>query len=57
MSEYERSLRVDLQVARYDYYHAENVHIKRMCKGVVVMLESLVRQADSQAAESFETFE
>lgn len=59
MTLFEKRLRVDLQVARYDYYHAVDIETKYRCKQVVVMLEDMVLQAQAMNhyAESFDVFE
>lgn len=57
MTEYEKRLRADLQVARYDYYHAEDIDTKSLYKEVIIFLEERLLELRVQHAESFDIFE
>lgn len=57
MTLFEKRLRVDLQVAKYNYYFASDIEIKQVCKGTIVLLEDMLLQVVCQHAESFDVFE
>lgn len=57
MTEYEKKIRADLQVARWHYYNADDIESKQIAYRTVHFIEALLVETIAQHAESFDTFE